>query len=68
MSSIKKPDLYSFQERARVAIIFVGVCFGLLAVQTQAAIYYWQQIERGTVFHKLFFDFDALVYISLSYI
>ena len=39
MSSIKKPDLYSFQERARVAIIFVGICFGLLAIRL-----FWLQI------------------------
>ncbi len=39
MSSIKKPDLYSFQERARIAIIFVGICFGLLIVRL-----FWLQI------------------------
>lgn len=30
MGSLKKPDLYSFQERARIAIIFVMVCFAIL--------------------------------------
>jgi len=39
MPSIKKPDLYSFQERARIAIIFVGVCFGLLILRL-----FWLQI------------------------
>ena len=39
MSSIKKPDLYSFQERARIAMIFVGICFGLLVVRL-----FWLQI------------------------
>jgi len=30
MGSLKKPDLHSFQERARIAIIFVTVCFVVL--------------------------------------
>jgi penicillin-binding protein 2 len=33
MPSFKEPDLYSFQERIRVAIIFVSVCFLLLVVR-----------------------------------
>ncbi len=39
MASIKKPDLYSFQERARIAMVFVGICFGLLIIRL-----FWLQI------------------------
>jgi len=39
MPSLKKPDLYSYHERVRIAILFVSVCFGLLVVRL-----FWLQV------------------------
>ena len=39
MPSLKKPDLYSYHERVRIAILFVSICFGLLVVRL-----FWLQV------------------------
>ena len=39
MPSLKKPDLYSYHERVRIAILFVSICFGLLIVRL-----FWLQV------------------------
>ncbi|MEY3485178.1 MAG: hypothetical protein RLZZ586_901, partial [Pseudomonadota bacterium] len=48
MPSLKKPDLYSFHERVRIAILFVTICFGLLIFRL-----FWLQVVSHNKYSTL---------------